>query len=100
MNVDILKLIIVLSTFLYLNIKAKPHISRLNYWIMNVGLYLLLFASVLDFTDGIKGLNYIPIIGDEAPFHDVLEDQFADTPGLALFIFAAFREIIKRKYNS
>jgi len=97
MNIDILKLIVVLIVFLYLNLKVKPCISRPNFWIMNIGLLLLLLASILDFTDGFKCLNHIPILGKKAPLHDVLEDQFFDTPGLALFALGAFREILKSK---
>jgi hypothetical protein len=63
---------------------------------MNAGLTLLLFASVLDFTDGIKALNHVPIIGQRAPHHDVLEDQFGDIPGFALFALGALREIMRK----
>lgn len=97
MNIDILKLIVVLAALLYFNFKARPHVSSLNYWIMNAGLCLILFASILDFTDGFESLNHIPILGKKAPFHDILEDQFLDTPGLALFLFGAFREMITKK---
>lgn len=97
MDLDILKLIVVLTAFLYLHIKVKPHISPINYWIINVGLLLLLFASVLDSADGFRSLNHIPIIGRQAPFHDVLEDQFGDIPGFALFALGAFREIMRGK---
>lgn len=97
MNEDILKLIVVFAAFLYLNLKVRPHISATNYWIMNVGLCLLLFASVLDFSDGFKGLDNVPILGKKAPFHDTLEDQLGDTPGLALFALGAFKEILRRK---
>lgn len=96
MNPDILKVIVILIALLYLNLKIKPYINPRNYWLMNVGLYLLLFAAALDFTDGIGSLNYFPILGREAPFHDVLEDQFGDTPGLALFMVGAFREVVKK----
>ena len=96
MDLDALKLIVVLVAFLYLNLKARPQISSGNYWIMNVGLFLLLVAATLDFTDGIAGLNNFPILGKKAAFHDIIEDQFADTPGLALFILGTFREIIKK----
>ena len=98
MNPDIFKLIVVLIALLYLNLKLRPsQIDPKNYWIMNIGLLLLLFASVLDFADGIKALDNFPILGKKAPFHDVLEDQFGDIPGLALFIFGAFREILRKK---
>jgi len=97
MNIDILKLIVALVAFLYLNLKVRKHISSTNYWIMNVGLFLILFASVLDFTDGFQSLKHFPILGKRAPFHDILEDQFADTPGLLLFFLGAFREILREK---
>ena len=97
MNIDILKLIVVSAAFFYFNFKVKPYISRPNFWIMNIGLLLLLLASILDFTDGFKCLNHIPILGKKALFHDVLEDQFFDTPGLALFALGAFREILKSR---
>ena len=99
MNIDIAKLIVVLSVFLYLNLRVRQKIEPANFWIMNVGLILLLFAAALDFFDGFKSLNYFPILGKKAPFHDILEDQFGDTPGLALFAFGAFREMIKRRLN-
>lgn len=97
MNLDILKLIVVLISLLYLNFKVKPQIGSVNYRIMNIGLYLLLFASLLDFTDGFKSLDYIPILGKKYLFHDILEDQFSNTPGFALFVFGAFREIMSIK---
>ena len=96
MNPDVLKLTVVLVAFLYLNLKARSCIKSGNYWIMNIGLFLLLVAAVLDFTDGIAGLNNFPILGKKAIFHDIIEDQFADTPGLAFFVLGAFREIITR----
>lgn len=94
MNLDIMKLIVVLSAVLFLNIRLKHRIEPKNFWIMNAGLFLLLFASVLDFTDGIKSLNHFAVIGKKAPFHDVLEDQFGDIPGLALFVLGAFRQML------
>lgn len=98
-NLDILKIIVILAAFAYFNLRARPHVNTANYWIMNAGLCLLLFASVLDFTDGFKSLNNVAILGKKAPLHDFLEDQIFDTPGIALFILGAFREIIKRKEN-
>ena len=97
MNLDIFKLIVVLIALLYLNIKIRPNISLPNLVIMNIGLLLLLFASVLDFTDGLRSLDNVPILGGEDPWHDTLEDQFGDIPGLAKFIFGAFREILRKK---
>lgn len=99
MNLDILKLIVVLISLLYLNLKVKPRSNSVNYRIMNVGLYLLLFSSLLDFTDGFKSLSYVPILGKKYLFHDLLEDQFSNTPGFALFVFGAFREIMGIKRN-
>ncbi len=96
MNLDILKLIVVLIALLYLNTKIKSHIHSLNYRIMNIGLSLLLVASILDYTDGIKRLNYALIIGKKAPFHDFIEDQVCNTPGFALFALGAFMEIMKK----
>lgn len=92
--IDILKVVAVLTALVYLNTKAKSKVSRTNYWTMNTGLSLLLFASTLDFTDGIRSLNKVPVIGQRAPFHDILEDQFGDLPGFALFAIGAFREIM------
>ena len=92
--VDIFKVVAVLTAIVYLNKKAKSRVSTSNYWIMNAGLSLLLFASVLDFTDGIRALNKVPVIGQRAPFHDVLEDQFGDLPGFSLFALGAFRQIM------
>lgn len=97
MNPDFLKLIVVLAAILYLNFKVSPKISRPNLVLMNIGLSLLLFAALLDFTDGFKSLDYLPILGKKAPFHDFLEDQIGDTPGLALFALGAFRELISKK---
>jgi len=95
MNQDIAKLIVVLAAFLYLNVVIRPRIRGRNYWLMNAGLLLLLFAATLDFTDGIKSMDYVPILGHKAPMHDLLEDQFGDTPGFMLFAFGAFCEILK-----
>jgi len=95
--VDILKVAAVLAALIYLNTKAKSRVSATNYRIMNAGLSLLLFASILDFTDGIRALNNVPVIGQRAPFHDVLEDQFGDMPGFALFALGAFREIMGKE---
>ena len=96
MNLDVLKLIIVLIALIWLNLGIRPpRITPPNYWIMNIGLLLLLFASVLDFADGIKSMDNFPILGHKAPFHDTLEDQFFDMPGLAIFILGAFREILR-----
>ena len=92
--VDILKVIAVLGALVYLNTKAKSRVSTTNYRIMNAGLSLLLFASILDFTDGIRALDNVPVVGQRAPFHDVLEDQVGDMPGFTLFALGAFREIM------
>lgn len=92
---DILKVIAVLAALVYLNTKAKSRVSKTNYWTMNAGLSLLLFASILDFTDGIRALDRVAVIGQRAPHHDVLEDQFGDIPGFALFALGALREIMK-----
>lgn len=91
---DVLKTVAVLSALVYLNTKLKSKVSPANYWTMNAGLSLLLFASTLDFTDGIKSLNKVPVLGQRAPFHDVLEDQFGDLPGFSLFAIGAFREML------
>ena len=92
---DLLKVAAVVTALVYLNTKVKSRVSPTNYRIMNAGLSLLLFASVLDFTDGIKALNKVPIIGQQAPFHDLLEDQFGDIPGFALFALGAFKELMR-----
>lgn len=96
MNLDILKLIVVLIAIFYLIKKVKPQIYPLNYRLMNIGLFLLLAASILDYTDGIKRLKYAPIIGKKAQFHDFIEDQIFNTPGFALFALGAFMEIMKK----
>ncbi len=93
--VDILKVLAVLSALLYLNRRAKSRVSTTNYRIMNAGLSLLLFASILDFTDGFRALDKVPVIGQRAPFHDILEDQVGDMPGFTLFALGAFREIMR-----
>lgn len=97
MDTDILKLLVVLVAFFYLNSIVKREADNRNFWIMNIGLLLLLFASVLDYTDGIMSMDYVPVLGNKAAFHDVLEDQFGDTPGIALFAFGAFREILRKR---
>jgi len=94
--IDILKVVAVISALVYLNTKIKPKVSPANYWTMNAGLSLLLFASTLDFTDGIPSLNKVPVLGQRAPFHDILEDQFGDLPGFSLFAIGAFRAIMGR----
>ena len=95
--VDVFKVIAVLGALIYLNTKAKSRVSTANYRIMNTGLSLLLFASVLDFTDGIRALDEVPVVGQRAPYHDVLEDQFGDMPGFVLFALGAFREIMAKE---
>ena len=95
--VDILKVLAVLAAIIYLNTKAKSQVSTTNYRLMNTGLSLLLFASILDFTDGVRALNHVPIIGQRAPFHDLLEDQFGDLPGFSLFALGAFRELKEKE---
>jgi len=97
MDLDILKVVVILIAFFYFNVKIKSNMSRFNYWIANTGLLLLLFASVLDFADGFQSLSNIPILGRNAPFHDILEDQFGDTPGLALFALGMFKQILRGK---
>lgn len=96
MDLDILKLIVVLITFLYLNFKLRKNISVSNYWIMNIGLILLIFSSLLDYTDGLKAFENIPVLGRKDPLHDLIEDQFSNTPGFALFAFGTFREILRK----
>lgn len=93
---DFLKIFAVLAALVYLNTKARSRVSSTNYWTMNAGLSLLLFASILDFTDGIRALNHVPIIGQRALHHDILEDQFGDIPGFALFALGALREIMRK----
>jgi hypothetical protein len=93
---DLLKVVAVLAALIYLNKKAKTRVSDANFWTMNAGLSLLLFASILDFTDGFRVLNHVPVIGQRAPYHDLLEDQFGDIPGFALFAFGAFREMLRK----
>ncbi len=61
---------------------------------MSAGLILLLFASILDFADGFRCMDNIPVVGGRAPLHDILEDQFGDTLGLILFTLGAFGEIV------
>ena len=95
--IDLLKVVAVVTALIYLNTKAKSRVSTPNYRIMNAGLSLLLFAAILDFTDGIPALNHVPIIGQRAPYHDLLEDQFGDIPGFALFAFGALREIMSKE---
>jgi len=97
MDSDILKVVVVLTAFFYFNLKLRPNMNRFNYWIANTGLLLLLFASVLDFADGFQSLNNIPVLGRNAPFHDIMEDQLGDTPGLALFALGMFKQILRRK---
>ncbi len=95
--IDILKVAAVLGALIYLNTKAKSRVSTENYRIMNAGLSLLMFASVLDFTDGIRALDDVPVIGQRAPYHDLLEDQVGDMPGFVLFALGAFREIMAKE---
>ena len=97
MDWDILKLVVVLGALIYFNLKVKSQMSPANYWLVNIGLCLLLLASLLDFTDGISRLNNVPILGANDPIHDTLEDQLGDTLGLALFTFGVFKQILKNK---
>ena len=98
MNPDFFKLIVVLVAFIYLNLKVRKHMSLQNYRIMNIGLCLLLFAAILDVTDGFKSLDYMPILGKESAVHDVLEDQICDAPGLAIFAFAAIKDLLTKSF--
>lgn len=93
MNEDILKLFVVWAASYYFNLKIKARVSRGNLWIISMGLILLLGAAFLDFTDGFPSLNHVFILGKEYPWHDFLEDQVFDTPGLALLILGTFREL-------
>ena len=95
MNPDFLKVVVVLAAFIYLHFKLRPHISAINLSLMSIGLLLLLFAAVLDFSDGFKCLDNVAILGKNAPFHDFLEDQIGDTPGLALLLLGAFRQLLR-----
>jgi hypothetical protein len=95
MDFDILKLLVVLTASVYFNLKIKSQMKSVNCWLVNIGLCLLLFASLLDFTDGISKISDVPILGSHAPFHDILEDQLGDTLGLALFILGVFKQILK-----
>ena len=94
MNPDFLKVVVVLAAFIYLHFKLRPHISAINLSLMSIGLFLLLFASVLDFSDGFKCLDNVAILGKNAPYHDFLEDQIGDTPGLTFLLLGAFREFM------
>ena len=93
MNFDIIKFFVVITGLFVLNTRLKSQTGIVNLVVMNAGLCLLLIASFLDFTDGFHSLDQIPVIGKKAPLHDLIEDQFADTPGIALFIWGAFRAI-------
>lgn len=97
MNPDFLKVVVVLLAFIYLILKLSHFISLANLRLMIIGLSLLMFAAILDFSDDIQSLDYVPILGKKAPYHDFLEDQVADTTGLALFFLGVFRELRKRK---
>ena len=93
LNPDILKFITILVTLFYFNLKVKPHVTLVNTRLINVGLCLILFASFLDYVDGVRALNNIPLFNGENILHDLLEDQVGDTCGIALFIVGTFREI-------
>ncbi|MBU2541630.1 MAG: hypothetical protein KJ593_06985 [Candidatus Omnitrophica bacterium] len=96
MNPDFTKLLVVLVAFFYLASRLKSNISTINYRLISIGFLFLLFAAVLDFSDGFKQLEHTPILGEKAHFHDFLEDQIGDTLGLALFALGAFRELKRR----
>jgi len=96
MNFDILKLLVVAAALLYFNIRVAGSLKGSDRWLINIGLTLLLFASVLDYADGIRALDNVAIIGRNAPMHDTLEDQFGDIPGLAFFAFGAFRALLQK----
>jgi len=99
LNPDILKFITLVVSLLYFNLKIKPHVSPVNTRLINLGLALILFASFLDYVDGVKVLNHISLLNGENIVHDVLEDQVGDTCGIALFIVGTFREILKKRKN-
>jgi len=96
-SLDILKVIVVIAAIFYLNLKIKKYLSASDCLMMNVGLSLILFSSVLDYTDDLARIEYFPIFGRKAYLHDVLEDQFGWCLGFSLFVFGVFRSISRRK---
>ena len=97
MNIDVLKVIVLLIALIYFNRKLKGDVSQASFWMINIGLFLILFAAVLDYCDGLRAFNFVPILGKMDPVHDFLEDQIGDTLGLLFFITGTFRELIKKR---
>ncbi len=93
-NEDIFKLIVISVAFVFFYLKAKAgNIAPLNRFLISAGLLLLFSAAFLDFTDGLEAFQNTPILGRSDPWHDILEDQVFDTPGLVLLLWGSFREM-------
>ncbi len=97
MNADFLKVVIVAVALLFFLIKLAPKLTPLNRNLICIGLFLLLFAGILDFTDNIVAFNEVAILGRLDPYHDLLEDQLGDSLGLILVFFGSFRELLRKK---
>lgn len=97
MNEDILKLIVICVAATYFWLVTKKHMTVANQILVGMGLIFLFCASFLDFADGVPAFEDTPILGRSDPWHDILEDQVFDTPGLILVFLGAFREIRRKR---
>ena len=97
MNVDFLKVIIVSAAILFFLIKLAPRLTPVNRNLICIGLFLLLFAGILDFTDNVAIFDELPVLGRLDPYHDVLEDQLGDSLGLILVFIGSFRELLRKR---
>ena len=97
MNADFLKVVIVTVALLFFLIKLAPKLTPLSRNLICIGLFLLLFSGILDFTDNIAFFDEVPVLGRSDPYHDMLEDQLGDSLGLILVFFGSFRELLKKR---
>lgn len=97
MNIDVTQVAVVVTVIIIFNFRVRPFLSRSNLLKANAGLLLLLFTAIMDFTDGIRSLDNVPILGNKAPYHDILEDQFFYNLGLILFCLGVFKALVSKK---
>lgn len=84
-----LKVIVIIWAIVSFLVIGKGRPKTKHTLVTFVGLGLLLFSVVLDFTDEFEVLDKVFIIGRSYPWHDVCEDLIGFTLGFALFVWAA-----------
>jgi hypothetical protein len=81
--------IMILFLFRVGNLMRNPGYGKITL----VGISLLLFSNIIDFTDEFILLDKVFILGKQAPFHDFLEDSVGLGLGLVLFSWGLFSHI-------